>query len=138
MLYLEYGLPIQVRDAALKIKDELPKSDVNREYYLQNVDSALANSASIGRIHRYWLDPTAKQKKGEKKTFYCQTCFIDLNSIDAYLFLRRVDGIELNEASLKLHDKIKETRDPVVGLDNIKEYIAVSDPEIETHYECDL
>ena len=25
----------QVRDAALKIKDELPKSDVNREYYLQ-------------------------------------------------------------------------------------------------------
>merc|ERR1719454_2534502 len=48
MLDLEYGLPIQVRDAALKIKDELPKSDVNREYYLQNVDSALAESASIG------------------------------------------------------------------------------------------
>ena len=29
------NLKIQVRDAALKIKDELPKSDVNREYYLQ-------------------------------------------------------------------------------------------------------
>ena len=28
-------LETQVRDAALKIKDELPKSDVNREYYLQ-------------------------------------------------------------------------------------------------------
>ena len=26
---------VKVRDAALKIKDELPKSDVNREYYLQ-------------------------------------------------------------------------------------------------------
>ena len=76
---------VKVRDAALKIKDELPKSDVNREYYLQvcktnhqqyihgyynsltinnismdterkifshghfqNVDSALAESASIG------------------------------------------------------------------------------------------
>lgn len=48
MLDLEYGLPIQVRDAALKIKDELPKSDVNREYYLQNVDNAMAESASIG------------------------------------------------------------------------------------------
>lgn len=48
MLDLEYGLPIQVRDAALKIKDELPKSDVNREYYLQNVDSALADASSIG------------------------------------------------------------------------------------------
>ena len=29
------NLKMQVRDAALKIKDELPKSDVNREYYLQ-------------------------------------------------------------------------------------------------------
>eukprot|EP00092_Neocalanus_flemingeri_P041763 GFUD01045488.1.p1 GENE.GFUD01045488.1~~GFUD01045488.1.p1 ORF type:complete len:393 (-),score=140.32 GFUD01045488.1:170-1348(-) len=48
MLDLEYGLPIQVRDAALKIKDDLPKSDVNREYYLQNVDAALATSDTIG------------------------------------------------------------------------------------------
>ena len=35
LLDLEYGLPVQVRDAALKIKDDLPRSDVNREYYLQ-------------------------------------------------------------------------------------------------------
>merc|ERR1712042_314133 len=48
MLDLEYGLPIQVRDAALKVKDDLPKSDVNREYYLQNVDSQLASSDTVG------------------------------------------------------------------------------------------
>jgi len=48
MLDLEYGLPIQVRDAALKIKDDLPKSDVNREYYLQNVDAQLATSDTVG------------------------------------------------------------------------------------------
>jgi len=48
MLDLEYGLPIQVRDHALKIKDDLPRSDVNREYYLQNVDAALANSSDVG------------------------------------------------------------------------------------------
>jgi len=48
MLDLEYGLPIQVRDAALKIKDELPKSDVNREYYLQNVDQSLADAGAVG------------------------------------------------------------------------------------------
>jgi pre-mRNA-splicing factor RBM22/SLT11 len=35
---LEYGLPIQVRDAALRIKDDLPRSDVNKEYYIQNMD----------------------------------------------------------------------------------------------------
>lgn len=38
LLDLEYGLPIQVRDAALKIKDDIPKSDVNKEYYIQNMD----------------------------------------------------------------------------------------------------
>ena len=37
ILDLEYGLPIQVRDSVLKVKDDLPKSDVNREYYLQQV-----------------------------------------------------------------------------------------------------
>lgn len=38
LLDLEYGLPIQVRDAALKIKDDLPKSDVNKEFYIQNME----------------------------------------------------------------------------------------------------
>ena len=34
----------QVRDAALKVKDDLPRSDVNREYYIQNIDTELANN----------------------------------------------------------------------------------------------
>lgn len=39
LLDLEYGLPIQVRDAALRIKDDLPRSEVNKEYYIQNMDN---------------------------------------------------------------------------------------------------
>jgi len=31
-------LPIQVRDAGLSLKDEMPKSDVNKEYYTQNME----------------------------------------------------------------------------------------------------
>jgi pre-mRNA-splicing factor RBM22/SLT11 len=31
-----------VRDAALKIQDEIPQSDVNKEYYLQNVEQQMA------------------------------------------------------------------------------------------------
>jgi len=42
--YFPYSL--QVRDHALKIKDELPTSSVNREYYLQNVDAQLAESGT--------------------------------------------------------------------------------------------
>lgn len=39
ILDLEYGLPIQIRDQALKLKDDLPRSDVNKEYFIQNMVS---------------------------------------------------------------------------------------------------
>ena len=31
-----------------RIKDDLPRSDANREYYLQNVDAQLGNSDVVG------------------------------------------------------------------------------------------
>lgn len=43
LLDLEYGLPIQVRDAALKIVDKIPQSDVNKEYYIQKIEAELQN-----------------------------------------------------------------------------------------------
>ncbi|KAG4306503.1 hypothetical protein PORY_000491 [Pneumocystis oryctolagi] len=36
LLDLQFGLPIQVRDAALKLVNQGPQSDINREYYAQN------------------------------------------------------------------------------------------------------
>ena len=39
---------------------------------------------------------------------------------------------------VRLHEKIKAATEPVVGLDFVKEWIAVSDPEMEPHYECRL
>lgn len=44
LLDLEYGLPVQVRDAALKLQDNIPKSDVNKEYYTQNIEREIGNS----------------------------------------------------------------------------------------------
>lgn len=32
------GLPIEVRDKALAIEDNMPKSDVNKEFYTQNIE----------------------------------------------------------------------------------------------------
>lgn len=43
LLDLEYGLPIQVRDAALKVQDDLPRNDINKEYYIQNMDNEVSN-----------------------------------------------------------------------------------------------
>jgi hypothetical protein len=38
LLDLEYGLPTQVRDTALAIESDAPTSDINREYYAQNME----------------------------------------------------------------------------------------------------
>lgn len=53
LLDLEYGLPIQVRDAALKIADTIPQSDVNKEFYIQKIESELANddgTSAAGKV----------------------------------------------------------------------------------------
>ncbi len=44
---LEYGLPVQVRDSALNVKDTMPKSDVGREYFLQNMDQKVCMNSNF-------------------------------------------------------------------------------------------
>ncbi|KAF9428182.1 RNA binding motif protein 22 [Podila epigama] len=44
LLDLEFGLPVQVRDTALGLDDNAPRSDVNKEYYAQNMDAHFQNS----------------------------------------------------------------------------------------------
>ncbi len=43
LLDLEYGLPTQVRDTALAVQSEAPTSDINREYYAQNMEAKVRN-----------------------------------------------------------------------------------------------
>ncbi|XP_043828248.1 pre-mRNA-splicing factor RBM22-like [Dromiciops gliroides] len=50
LLDLEYGLPVQVRDAGLSFKEDLPKSAVNKEYYTQNVEQEISNSDGTGPV----------------------------------------------------------------------------------------
>lgn len=44
LLDLEYGLPVQVRDQAIGMKEDLPKNEINREYFMQSVDKQLAET----------------------------------------------------------------------------------------------
>ncbi|CAI4232906.1 unnamed protein product [Auanema sp. JU1783] len=44
MFDLEFGLPVQVRDEALKIADTIPKEGANRDFFLQNVERSLAQT----------------------------------------------------------------------------------------------
>ncbi|CAO3664601.1 unnamed protein product [Umbelopsis vinacea] len=47
VLDLQYGLPTQVRDAALNITSNAPQSDINRQYFAQNMDEQIENGASL-------------------------------------------------------------------------------------------
>ena len=40
---LQYSLPVQVQDHALGVKDNLPQSDIGREYYLQNMEEEVGH-----------------------------------------------------------------------------------------------
>uniref|UniRef100_A0A915C444 Pre-mRNA-splicing factor RBM22 n=1 Tax=Parascaris univalens TaxID=6257 RepID=A0A915C444_PARUN len=42
LLDLEFGLPVQVRDHALQIQDDMPKQGANRDFYVQNQERELA------------------------------------------------------------------------------------------------
>ncbi|WVR08621.1 pre-mRNA-splicing factor SLT11 [Kwoniella sp. DSM 27419] len=44
LLDLEYGLPVQVRDAALGRKSQAPTSDINKQFYIQNLEKQMADS----------------------------------------------------------------------------------------------
>ncbi|KAF4576753.1 Pre-mRNA-splicing factor slt11 [Pleurotus pulmonarius] len=47
LLDLEYGLPTQVRDTALAVQSEAPTSDINREYYAQNMEAKMEGDKSM-------------------------------------------------------------------------------------------
>ncbi|KAJ3492362.1 hypothetical protein NLI96_g10 [Meripilus lineatus] len=47
LLDLEYGLPTQVRDTALALQNEAPTSEINREYYAQNMEGKLEGNKSL-------------------------------------------------------------------------------------------
>ncbi|KJE90339.1 Rbm22 protein [Capsaspora owczarzaki ATCC 30864] len=44
ILDLEYALPVQVRDQLSGVANDLPRSDVNRQYHVHNMANAIANS----------------------------------------------------------------------------------------------
>jgi len=133
---------------------------------------------TVGLPAGFSVGEVQKQRKGDKRTYYCEMCLVELSSLDTMkshvsgvkhmkkqmaLKNDREDKVRMgliseeeaqsstptvrpipNPESIKkkipirLHEKIRDTMDPVVGLKYIMEYIPVSDAEMEPHYECGL
>jgi len=74
LLDLEYGLPVQVRDAALKLKDDLPKSVVNKEYFNQQLEKQMAadddNSRAFGELGKITNKNEVLAKLARKGPYY--------------------------------------------------------------------
>ncbi|SPO35232.1 related to Cell cycle control protein cwf5 [Pseudozyma flocculosa] len=47
ILDLQYGLPVQVRDTALNLKQSMPNADANRHHYIQAMESQLEGATSL-------------------------------------------------------------------------------------------
>jgi len=45
LLDLKYNLPVQTRDQLLQVKDDIPRSDVNREYHAQILEQKYGSEA---------------------------------------------------------------------------------------------
>lgn len=66
LLDLQFGLPTQVRDTALGIKKQAPTSDINREYFAQNIENALENgieggAGPSGAVNFGKADPSSRE-----------------------------------------------------------------------------
>lgn len=50
ILDLQYGLPVQVRDTALGLKSQVPTSDINKQYYVNNQEARIEGSSSASMV----------------------------------------------------------------------------------------
>lgn len=60
MLDLEYGVPVEVRDRLLNQEVKMPQSSVNKEYYIQNQERAIANAEAAGDFGKQLELPSSR------------------------------------------------------------------------------
>ncbi|KAE8249577.1 hypothetical protein A4X13_0g5160 [Tilletia indica] len=84
VLDLQYGLPVQVRDTAMNIKSKAPSGDINRQYFVNNVeeqgDAALVASSAgpssragqdlLRKLTR--ADPSYKRNRPQLCSFFAK------------------------------------------------------------------
>ena len=142
--------------------------------YKSSIDGYMADPNDIAAMEKLGL-PTgfefgniaqggrSLKTKKDKKTFYCNTCKLELNSEDTMkshmkgskhmkkALAEQAEGRDVPQVQLianpkptrkkqpiRLQEKIHDSAHKIVGLSSIREYIACSDSEMEPWYECHL
>ncbi|KAH9397713.1 RNA binding motif protein 22 [Tyrophagus putrescentiae] len=124
LLDLQYGLPVQVRDQVLGTKLEIPKSEINREYFSQTLDAAVANSDATEAYGALKDAPTSEilQKLARNSPYYRRN--------RAHICSFWVKGeCKRGEECPYRHEKPSDPEDPLSD-QNIKDrYFGVNDPD---------
>lgn len=125
LLDLQYGLPTQVRDAAIKINDQLPQSDVNKEYYIQHIDQELKdgddNTVAAGTVGSSLVANDILTKLARTAPYYKR------NRPHICSFWVKGECKRGEECPYR-HDKPSEPDDPL-SEQNIKDrYYGINDP----------
>ncbi|KAM0792455.1 hypothetical protein ACM66B_005131 [Microbotryomycetes sp. NB124-2] len=122
LLDLQFGLPTQVRDAALGQRNQAPTSNINREYYAQNVEANLEDAATgavnfgkadsaakdlLKRLAR--TDPGYKRNRPRLCTFYAKGA---CNRGDECPYRHELP-VENDLAHQNIRDRYYGTNDPV-------------------------
>jgi len=144
----------------------------------RKINREIKFSSNVGLPQGFSVGNVGVQRKGDKKTFYCDMCLVELSSMDTLKShvsgvkhmkkLREMEkvrdeklmyGLITEEEAqkftdvvrpipnpesvkkkipIRLHEKIKTTKDPVIGLQFVDELLTESDAEMEPHYNCTL
>jgi pre-mRNA-splicing factor RBM22/SLT11 len=79
ILDLQYGLPVQIRDGILQIKESCPQNEANREYFLASNSAKLARN-DVTLIDYDKTDPAAKAILEQVSQKYSNTKTIELRN----------------------------------------------------------
>jgi len=152
-----------------------PQNMENASSFMKHEDPGLNPDRVKQEVDHYSLFCAAFQgniaKKGERQSYYCDLCLVELNSDDTmkahkdgqkHLKKRKAyenqaieEGKLIDETAcyirpiapqklapkkipIRLREKLRETKEAVVGLEFVTEVISYSDIEMEPHYECRL
>lgn len=144
-----------------------PIQNISGDRFKLDVQEAAAmEDLGLPTGFRFGATP-GRQDKTKKKTFYCQICLLELNSEDTmkshvagvkHMKKKQMLNLQKGENGeetpsvipipnplptkvkipIRLHNKIRESREPVIGLDYVREFIPESDPEMEPYYRCEI
>jgi len=145
---------------SLKKREDDSYEEIHHQPEFSRVPTSKADMSAEYKDVKNWLPERHRQKKGEKKTYYCKICILELSSEDTMInHLNGVKHVKRQsewegegpgivqipnprpsrvKVPVRLHQKIRECQDPIVGLNWIVEILPVSDPEMEPHYRCGL